>query len=130
MKKSIAVILGGALMLSTNPLLAADQSQSKDRIQTQSQDRERIYGSELMTEKERNEYRERIRNAKTEQEREKIRSEHHEKMMVRAKEKGVTLPDEPPAKGGGVGPGGGAKGSGSGGFGPGGGAGKGGGPKR
>jgi len=51
-----------------------------------------------MTEKERNEYRERMRSAKTQQEREKIRSEHHDRMLVRAKERGVTIPDQPPQK--------------------------------
>ena len=32
-------------------------------------------------------------------EREQIRSEHHEEMTRRAQERGVTLPEEPPAKG-------------------------------
>lgn len=114
MKTSTAVVIAGALFFSAQPLLAAEQDRSKEKIQTQTKDQERIFGSELMTDKERNEYRERIRNAKSEQEREKIRAEHHEKMMARAKEKGVTLPEEPPAKGGAKGPGGG----------------KGGGPKR
>jgi hypothetical protein len=69
-----------------------------------------------------------MRRAKTEQEREKIRNEHHERMLARAKERGVKIPEEPPAKGRGMGPGGGM-GPGAGGMGPGGG-GKGGGPRR
>ena len=69
-----------------------------------------------MTEKERNEYREQMRSAKTQQEREKIRSEHHDRMLVRAKERGVTVPGQPPAKAAATGPGGGS--------------GKGGGPRR
>lgn len=77
-----------------------------------------IYGSQLMTQQERDEYRERMRAAKTEQEREQIRKEHHEQMNIRAKEKGVTLPDEPPARGRGMGPGKGM-GPGGGGMGPG-----------
>jgi hypothetical protein len=60
-----------------------------------------------------------MRNAKTLEEREQIRKEHHEQMKARAQEKGVTLPDEPPARGRGMGPG---KGMGPG-MGPGGGAG-------
>jgi len=48
-----------------------------------------------------------MRAAKTAEEREKIRAEHHERMKVRAKERGVKLPDEPPARGGMMGPGGG-----------------------
>jgi 1,2-phenylacetyl-CoA epoxidase catalytic subunit len=61
-----------------------------------------------MTEQERNEYRQRMRTAKTEEERERIRADHHKRMKERAKERGVTLPDEPPVRGGmGRGPGGG-----------------------
>jgi hypothetical protein len=78
-----------------------------------------------MTEQERNQYRARMRGAKTEQERETVRQEHHARMVERAKERGVTIPDEPPAKGGGMGPGRGM-GPGAGGMGPGGGAGGGG----
>jgi hypothetical protein len=94
-----------------------DQTRDQDRLRTRDQDQ--VYGSQLMTQEERNAYSERMRAAKTEQEREQIRKEHHEQMKVRAKEKGVTLPDEPPARGRGMGPG---KGMGPG-MGPGGGAG-------
>lgn len=134
-KKIILAILAGAVFMSGEALWAAQQDPVKEKVQTQTKEQERIYGSEMMTEKERNEYRERMRKAKTEQEREKIRSEHHARMLERAKERGVKIPDEPPAKGGGMGPGGG-KGPGAGGMGPGGGmgsgggGGKGGGPKR
>ena len=128
-KKIVRTILAGALLVSANPLLSAEQDRPKETIQTQTKDQERIYGSELMTEKERNEYRERMRSAKTQQEREKIRSEHHDRMLARAKERGVTIPDQPPAKGAGTGPGGGM-GPGAGGMGTGGGSGKGGNPRR
>ena len=66
-----------------------------------------------MSEQERVEYRSKIRAAKTAEEREQIRQEHHEQMKERAKARGVTLPDKPPAGGGGMGPGGG-KGAGGG----------------
>lgn len=107
---------------------AADQDQDRvrdqDRLQTpdQTRDQDQIYGSQLMTQEERDAYRNRMRAAKTEQEREQIRKEHHEQMKVRAKEKGVTLPDEPPARGRGMGPGKGmgpGMGPGGGGMGPG-----------
>ena len=106
-----------------------DQTRGQDRLQTQ--DKDQIYGSQLMTQQERNEYRNRMRAAKTAQEREQIRKEHHESMKVRAKEKGLTLPDEPPERGRGMepGPGGGGMGPGGGGMGPGGG-GMGGGSRR
>jgi len=58
-----------------------------------------IYGSQLMTEQERLEYRERMRAATTEEERGQIRSEHHARMQERAEEMGVTLPDAPPMTG-------------------------------
>jgi hypothetical protein len=46
-----------------------------------------------------------MRAARTAEERERIRAEHHERMKVHAKERGVTLPDAPPPHG--MGPGGG-----------------------
>jgi hypothetical protein len=77
-----------------------------------------IYGSQLMTNQERIEHRNKLRAAKTAEERERYRLEHHEQMQLRAKERGVTLPAEPPVRGGGMGPDGGM-----GGMGPGGGMG-------
>ena len=121
-KKIIVTMIAGAVIMSASPLSAATQDMTKQQVQTQTKDQERIYGSELMTEKERNEYRERMRSAKTEQDREKLRNEHHDGMLARAKERGVKIPDEPPVKGGGMGPGGGM-GSGAGGKGYGGGTG-------
>ena len=112
LKPSIAVsVLAGALAVSSGPLLAADQVRDRAQDQTQAQDQERIYGSQLMTQEERNEYRTKMRAAKTAEERERIRNEHHEQMKQRAMERGMTLPDMPPA-GGGMGPGGGMGGGG------------------
>lgn len=81
------------------------------------QDEQTIYGSQLMTRQERIEYRAKLRSANTYEEREQIRLEHHRAMQARAKAQGMTLPDTPPAMGGGMG-------SGSGGMGPGGGMGR------
>ncbi len=69
------------------------------------QDSPQIYGSQLMTRQERIEYRNQMRTMKTQEERNAFRLEHHKKMQERAKEKGMTLPDNPPAAGGGMGPG-------------------------
>jgi len=81
------------------------------------QARECVYVSEIMTQQERTEYRDRMRALKTEQEREAFRQEHHQKMQERAKAQGKRLPDMPPAgRGPGMGPGGG-KGMGPGGRG-------------
>ena len=116
--------LAAALTLPTGFALAADQKSGQEMAQTQKQ--EQIYGSQLMTQQERAEYRAKMRAAKTAEAREQIRREHHERMRERAEARGLTLPDKPPAIGGGMGPGGGivpgsgGMGPGSGGMGPGG----------
>lgn len=71
-----------------------------------------IYGSQLMSNQERIEHRNKMRAAKTAEEREQLRLQHHEQMQLRAKEQGATLPDTPPTRGGG-------QGRGMGGMGPG-----------
>jgi hypothetical protein len=90
--------------LSSGLALAADPQPGQTGAQAQRQ--ERVYGSQLMTPQERNEYQARMRAAKTAQERQQIRMEHHKAMQERARQQGVTLPDKPPAAGGGMGPGG------------------------
>ena len=110
--------MAGAMALCIGGVFAADQLPAQDRIQTQKQ--ERIYGSQLMTPQERADYRAKMHAAKTPEERENIRKEHHALMQARAKERGIILPDQPPAKGGGMGPGGGGMGPGGGGMGSGG----------
>lgn len=99
MKKTTLLLstLAFALLLPAGHALAAGQAQ----------DQEPIYGSQLMTQQERIEQRDKMRAAKNVEEREQIRKEHHERMKERAKERGVALPDEPTARGGGRGPGGG-----------------------
>ncbi len=47
-----------------------------------------------MTERERNEHRERMCAAQTEQERKQLRREHHKQMQADTRERGVILPDE------------------------------------
>lgn len=55
-----------------------------------------IYGSQLMTEQERTQFRSRMQAAASDQEREQIRWEHHLRIQERANGRGITLPDEPP----------------------------------
>ena len=69
------------------------------------QDSTPIYGSQLMTQQERMEYRNQMRTLKTQEERNSFRIEHHKRMQERAKDKGLTLPDTPPERGAGMGPG-------------------------
>ena len=84
--------------------LAIAQDQTSATSQTQ------VHGKELMTEQERAAHQQKMQQAKTEQEREQIRKQQHEMMQQRASEQGLSMPDEPPARGSGMGSGGGGKG--------------------
>jgi hypothetical protein len=53
-----------------------------------------IYGRELMTPQERDAYRERVWNLRTEVERERFRQDHQTRMQNRAVRRGMTLPEE------------------------------------
>lgn len=120
LKKSLLnAAMASSLLLALTPAFAAD---APAQTQAQTQAQEQIYGSQLMTPQERAEHQIKMRNAKTSEAREQIRAQHHKEMQIRAKQRGVTLPDEPPAAGmgGGMGPGGGM----GGGMGPGGGGGR------
>ena len=118
MKRPLLVsVLATSLTLTTGFALAADPIPAEEKTQTQKPNK--IYGSQLMTQQERAEFRAKMRAAKTPEEREQIRKEHHQRMQERAKERGATLPYEPPARGSGMGPGGGLGPGGS--MGPGGG---------
>jgi hypothetical protein len=105
-------------------IFASGITRAEDAAQNQPQPP--TYGSHLMSEQERAEHRAQMRAAKNPEERARLRKEHHERMELRANERGVTIPDEPPPHGGGKGPGG----SGPGGMGMGGGMGPGGGGNR
>lgn len=95
MSKKAHLLMGLTLAsLLALPVAAADQQQ------TTQQSRDRIYGSQLMTAQERAEFREQIRNAGSEEERQRLRAEHHVKMQERAKAQGITLPEEPSPQGG------------------------------
>ncbi len=96
-----------ALSVLTGGALAADPLPIPEKTQVQKQ--EKIYGSQLMTQQERNEHRTKMRAAKTADDRELIRKAQHDAMKERAASRGVTLPDAPPVGGGrgGMGPGGG-----------------------
>ena len=96
-KNLIITLLTGVLASTAGFALAADQDQ--DRF------KEKIYGSQFMTKEEKVEYRKNILSAKTEKEREKIRAQHRELMNTRTKEIGLAIPDDLPAKSGGMGSG-------------------------
>jgi len=96
MLKRIPVFIAGVLALSIGLAVAADPATAMN---------EQVYGSQLMTQQERVEYRARLRSAQTAEERAQIRAEHHERMRERARQLGVAMPEEPPAMGAGMGPG-------------------------
>lgn len=106
MQKPIVVLsaltIAIGVMLGANVSAAADQAPVQQKTQDKAQKREVVYGSQLMTREERAEYRTKMRSLKTSEEREAFRMEHHKKMQERAREKGKTLPDMPPAQGGGM----------------------------
>ena len=56
---------------------------------------EQAYGWQLMTPQEQIEHRQKMQSLKTAEEREAFRLEHHKLMQERAKERGVTIPDQP-----------------------------------
>jgi TolA-binding protein len=109
--KKIADLSSAAvvLVLLTQPLHAQETSRvqpeaaNQAQTMTQAQSQDRIYGSSLMTQKERNEYQSQMRQMKTEQERANFRAQHHEQMKERAKAQGKALPDDMPANHGGQG---------------------------
>ncbi len=86
-------------IVATTSSLWFDAANAQDQVQTQIQ--VQIYGSQLMTAVERTEYQSKMRALKTDKERDAFRLDHHDKIKVRAAEKGVTLPNSPPAVGAG-----------------------------
>jgi hypothetical protein len=67
--------------------------------------RGQMYGEQLFSQQERDDYRKRMQEAKTPEERTKIRDEVHATAQARAKEKGITLPEPRGPRGPGAGPG-------------------------
>lgn len=86
-----------AALFSTAASVAIATDKDRDQGHLQAQDR--VYGSQLMTRQERNEYDALMNAARTGKERDQIRQAHQEQMKERAKQRGVTLPDETPASG-------------------------------
>lgn len=90
----LAPALSIALMMYSCFALAAEQERVQENMQTQQQ----VTGKELMTAQERAEHHARMQAATTQEERQQIRRKQHELMKERAKERGLSIPDEPPAK--------------------------------
>ncbi|CAN1541016.1 hypothetical protein MCEKH45_01792 [Methylophilaceae bacterium] len=115
MKRTLVMsVLTSGLLLAASSSYATDEMTTQEpvKVQLQTKDqvqkKEQIYGSQMMTSQERVEQRKKMRAAKTTEDRERIRAEHHEAMKMRAQERGVTLPDTPPDGGMGMGAGSGS----------------------
>jgi len=99
-KKIILVSgLSTALLAASGTSFAAEQDrdQMRDQDKLQTQDRDQVYGSSLMTNQERAEYRSKMQAANSAEERMRIRKENHKQMQVSAKKRGIKRHDEPPA---------------------------------
>lgn len=99
----IIISLGAAAVMLAAALDAAgqQQAQSREQVQARAGKREIIPGSELMTSKEREEYRRRYAAAKTDADREKVRADHIKAMQERARLRGLKLAlPVPPSTGG------------------------------
>lgn len=79
LNKSLSLIAGATLLASLASMPVATQSE------------EQVFGRELMTQQELQQHRETMRNLNTDAERAQYRQLHHERMMERARERGVEL---------------------------------------
>jgi hypothetical protein len=103
--------IAGAMLVAAGAAAQqpAPQPAQKQERATTTQQTQKMYGYDVLTEQERHAYRTQMNAAKTEQERERIRNEHRELVQRRAKEQGVTVhgmaygpgPGAGPGKGGG-----------------------------
>ena len=133
MKSRLLAVTTSALILIFTGTMSygADQdktqtqskTQAKKQQQAKTSDNDTVYGWELMSVKERQAHRAKMKKLKSQKARTAYLDKHHKMMEKRAKERGVTLPDTP-MMGNGMGNPGAGRGAGAGaGPGPGAGAG-------
>lgn len=67
------------------------QGQQGQQDRDRQRERTQIFGYELMEQGELDRHRQQLRNARTQEERERIQSEHRLEMQERARERGVSL---------------------------------------
>ena len=66
------------------------------------QEEEQVFGRQLMTQEELQEHRRTMQSLDTPEARQQYREEHHQRMLERARERGVSLPEEPGMQGKGM----------------------------
>jgi hypothetical protein len=94
MKTPEAVLIAlaaAAVMIAAALDAGAQQVREREQTQQRVRQREIIPGSELMTSKEREDYRRRYAAAKTDADREKVRADHIAAMQERARLRGLQL---------------------------------------
>lgn len=96
---STAAVMLAAAVDAAGQQPAQQREQAKTRTQERAGKREIIPGSELMTSKEREDYRRRYAAAGTEADKEKVRADHITAMQERARLRGLDLALPPPPKG-------------------------------
>ena len=87
----IALSAAAVMLAAAVDAASQQQTQSREQVQARAGKREIIPGSELMTSKEREDYRRRYAAAKTETEKEKVRASHIKAMQERARLRGLQL---------------------------------------
>ena len=92
MKKSMILAAGAALLTAAMSL------------PVYAQDDDAVFGRQLMTQEELHQHRQTMQGLATKEERQQYRQQHHQRMLERARERGVTLPEEPGKQGKGMGP--------------------------
>ncbi len=96
--RTVTLLAVLALSTSARVALADTPPQSTPPEPRPAATSQSVYGWQLMTPEERLAYRTKMRSLATESERQAFRAEHHELMVARAKDRGISLPETPPAQ--------------------------------
>ena len=91
----VSVVAAAVFLVVAVDSYSQAQIRQRDQVQERAQEKTRrheiIPGSELMTSAEREDYRKRYAAARTDAEREKVRTEHIKAMQERARQRGLQL---------------------------------------
>jgi hypothetical protein len=87
MMKRLMMICALAAILPLASTVAAAADKAPDQEKVQPDRHERVHASQLMTRQERDDYRAKKHNAKTAEEKDRVRKEHNDRMKARAKER-------------------------------------------
>lgn len=94
---AVAANDSGSTSDSGNTGMGGNSSSTSAGTDTSASSDQDIYGAEIMTPAERAEFRAKMQSAKSSTERERLRVDHQAAMQSRAKQRGITLSDDPAA---------------------------------